>query len=158
MESTQQESPKKDLISDYVNEIKEQDLEQHKLSVKKTRDALFMVAALVFIGEMIGMFMSDEGFTPLVLIISLVEAGIFVALALWTKRKPYSAAVCGIVAFIGIYALAFAGNLIASDLGSAVKSLLGGFIFKIIVLVTLFGALRNAKAVQKHNNDLQRSE
>jgi hypothetical protein len=87
-----------------------------------------------------------------------VEAGIFVALALWTKRKPYSAAVCGIIAFIGIYALAFAGNLIASDLGTAVKSLLGGFIFKIIVLVTLFQALKNAKAVQNHNNSLRQLE
>lgn len=158
MENTQQEPQKEDLISDYVNEIREQDLEQHKLSVKKARNALYLVAVLIFVGEMIGMFASDEGFTPLVLIISIVEAGIFVALALWTKRKPYSAVVAGIIAFIGIYALAFAGNLFASDLGSAVKSLLGGFIFKIIVLVTLFGALRNAKAVQKHNNDLQRSE
>jgi uncharacterized membrane protein len=107
---------------------------------------------------MIGMFISDEGFTTLVLIISLVEAGIFVALALWTKWKPYSAVVGGIIAFIGIYTLAFVGNLVASDLGSAVKSLLGGFIFKIIVLVTLFQALRNAKAVQKHNNNLHRLE
>jgi hypothetical protein len=158
MENTQQEFPKKDLISDYVNEIREQDLEQHKLSVKKARNALYLVAVLVFAGEMIGMFTSDEGFTPLVLGISIVEAGIFVALALWTKRKPYSAVVGGIIAFIGIYALAFAGNLMASDLGSAVKSLLGGFIFKIIVLVTLFGALRNAKAVQSNNNSLRQLE
>jgi uncharacterized membrane protein YoaK (UPF0700 family) len=158
MENTQQEFPKEDLISDYVNEIREQDLEQHKLSVKKARNTLYMVAALVFASEMIGMFMSDEGFTPLVLIISLVEAGIFVALALWTKRKPYSAVVVGIIAFIGIYTLAFAGNLITSDWGSAVQALLGGFIFKIIVLVTLFQALRNAKAVQSHNNNLRRLE
>jgi hypothetical protein len=158
MENTQQELPKEDLISDYVNELKESDLEHHKLSVKKARNTLYLVAALVFVSEMIGMFMSDEGFTPLVLIISLVEAGIFVILALWTKRKPYSAVVSGIIAFIGIYTLAFAGNLIASDWGSAVQSLLGGFIFKIIVLVTLFQALRNAKAVQNHNNNLRQLE
>ena len=158
MENTQQELPKEDLISDYVNEIREQDLELHKLSVKKARNTLYLVAVLVFVSEMIGMFMSDEGFTALVLVISLVEAGIFVVLALWTKRKPYSAVMAGIIAFIGIYTLAFAGNLIASDLVSAIQSLLGGFIFKIIVLITLFGALRNAKAVQNHNNGLRRRE
>lgn len=158
MENTQQEFPKEDLISDYVNEIKEQGLEQHRLSVKKARNTLYLVAALVFISEMIGMLMSDEGFTSLVLIISLVEAGIFVALAFWTKWKPYSAVVGGIIAFIGIYTLAFAGSLIASDWGSAIQTLLGGFIFKIIVLVTLFQALRNAKAVQKHNNNLRQFE
>ena len=151
MENTQQELPKEDLISDYVNELKESDLEHNKLSVKKARNTLYLVAVLVFVSEMIGMLMSDEGFTPLVLAISLVEAGIFVALALWTKRRPYSAVIGGIIAFIGIYTLAFAVNAYTLDFGAAVKSLMGGFIFKIIVLVTLFQALGNAKAVQNHN-------
>lgn len=151
MENTPQEVPKDDLISDYVDELRASDLEYQKGSVRKARNTLYLVAALVFASEMISMFMSDEGFTSLVFIISLVEAGIFVLLAFWTKRKPYAAVSGGIIAFIGIYTLAFAVNAITLDWGAAAKALLGGFIFKIIVLVTLFKALGDAKAVQQHN-------
>lgn len=153
MENTSNEQPKEDLISDYVNEIRESDIEDHKRAVKKARNTLYLVALLVFMSEMLGMAMSEESFTSIVLIIALAEAGIFVLLAFWTKWKPYYAVLGGIIAFIGIYSLAFAVNVYWADTGAAVKSLLGGFIFKIIVLVTLFRALGNAKAVQEHNKN-----
>jgi multisubunit Na+/H+ antiporter MnhE subunit len=35
-----------------------------------------------------------------VFIIALIESGIFVALAVWTKKKPYTAIVAGLITFI----------------------------------------------------------
>lgn len=148
MEQTPHELPKEDLISDYVSELRQSDMEQHERAIKKARNTLYLVSVLMFIGELVGMLVSEEGYSHIGLVIALLEAGIFVALAAWTRRKPYSAIVGGLIAFIGIHTLGFAINLYAGDMGGALKALLGGIIIKILVLVTLFQALKNAKAVQ----------
>ncbi len=150
MENNQPQRPQEDLISDYVNEIQEMDMEYNQRSVKKARNALYVVAVLVFLGEMIAMFRSEEGFNSLTLIIAILEAGIFVALALWTKRKPHTAIVTGITAYIGLILLAVAYNGYVEGAGAAITAGVSGIIVKIAILVTLFKALSDAKAIQNY--------
>lgn len=150
MENNQSQQPQEDLISEYVNEMREMDMEYSQHSVKKARNALYVVAVLVFIAEMIAMFMSDEGFNYLTLIIAILEAGIFVALALWTKRKPYTAIITGITAYIGLILLAVAYSGYIDGAEAAIKAAVSGIIVKIAILVTLFKALSDAKAIQNY--------
>jgi len=143
-----QEQSNEDIISNYMDEMALADIEFHQSVVKKARNALFLAAVLIFLGEMISMFKDSGAFDITIFIIALVEAGIFVGLALWTKRKPYSAIVGGLIAFIGIHLLAMAVNGYVDGIDAALLSLMSGFIFKIFILAALFNALRNAKELQ----------
>lgn len=145
----QPEDPKQeDAISEYIFDIEQDRIEFNQSIVKKARNALFLAGALIFASEMISMFNSAGGFNTITLIFSLIEGGVFVALALWTKRKPYNAVLGGIIAFAAIMLLAMIANGYASGIGAAFLSLISGFIFKIFILVALVNSLRNAKELQ----------
>lgn len=147
----EQQPPKeeqKDLISDYVNEVRQMDLEYAQSGIRKARNALFFAGAMVFISEMVSVLQGTYGFTWYLLLIAVAEGGVFIALALWTKKKPYSAVIGGLIAFIGIIVLAVATNAYVDGWAGGLKALIGGFIFKIFILVALFKALGDAKTVQ----------
>lgn len=152
-----QEEHKEDLISNYVDEIRQMEMEGQEAAVKKARNALFLASVLIFAGEMLGMAQGGGGFDYTILIIALVESGIFIALALWTRKRPYSAVRGGLIAFIGLYVLAAVVNGIAFGPSGVFKTLGGGFILKIVIIVALVRALKDARALQlyKKNADLE---
>lgn len=136
------------VIADYASELKELEMLSYGTAVRKARNALFWTAGLVFLGEMIGMMRADTGFDAVVFGIAVVEAGIFVGLALWTKKKPYTAVVTGLIAFIGIIILSVVANGMIDGSEGVMKALVSGIIVKVIILVTLIKALSDAKALQ----------
>ncbi|MBL7742908.1 MAG: hypothetical protein JNN00_05465 [Chitinophagaceae bacterium] len=137
------------VIADYADELKQIEMESYETAVKKARNALFWTAGLVFLGEMISMLRGETGFDPIIFVIALIEAGIFVALALWTKKKPYTAVVTGLIAFLGIIALSAVAFGILEGAAGVMKALISGIIVKVIILVTLIKALSDARALQK---------
>lgn len=147
---------KKDLISDYANEVRQMDLDYAQSGIRKARNALYFAGAMLFISEILSVFQFQGAysFSWYLLVIALVEGGIFVALALWTKKKPYYAVLGGLIAFISIILLAVSVNAYADGWGGGIKALVGGFIFKIFILVALFQALGDAKTVQDAQKDV----
>lgn len=143
------------VIANFVDEIKQIEMEGYELRVRKARNALYWTAGLIFLGEMIGMGQSGAGFDPLIVVIALAEAGVFIGLALWTKKKPYTAVLTGLIAFIGLIILSVVVNGIADGSEGVVKALLGGIIIRVIILVNLISALSHARALQaaKEQND-----
>jgi len=125
-------------ISDYYEGVKKQEMESYEGGIKKARTALFVTAALVFIGEMIAASASGIGFTPLLIGIVVIETGIFVALGFWTKTKPFAAIITGLILFILMWVAAIAING-----GEAAYK---GVIIKIVIIVYLAKALKDAKA------------
>jgi len=141
-----------DLIAGYVDELRKAEAGQHLTAVRRARNMLFLAGALIFIWEVVGM-LSDDGFDMFVLGAALLEAGIFVGLGLWTHKKPYSAVRGGIIAFIGFIVLAAVINNYFVGTEEAIKSIFGGAILKVAVLVTLFKALGNARSLQNLDKD-----
>jgi uncharacterized membrane protein YoaK (UPF0700 family) len=133
-----QQPPAENEISDYYEGVKKLEMEGYETGIKKARNALFVTAALVFIGELVSAGVSGIGITPLLIGIALIEAGIFVALGFWTKTKPYTAIVVGLILFILMWVAAIALNG-----GMGVYS---GIIVKIIIISYLVSALKHAKA------------
>ncbi len=130
----------KDLLTGELDGIRQIEIEGYEQGVKKARNTLFVIAALVFAGELIMMAIAETGIFLEGVIIALVEAGIFVGLALWTKKKPYTAIVVGIVVYIGLWALtAFIDPL----------NIVKGILVKIIILGYLFKSLPDAKELQR---------
>lgn len=147
--TTENKNPdQQDVIADYANELRQIEMEGYALAVRKARNALFWAAGLIFLGEMIGMFRGSGGFDHIVFIIALVEAGIFIALALWTKTKPYMAILTGLTVFIGFILLSIVVNGLLEGSVGVVKGLFGGIIIKIIILVNLILPLKDAKELQ----------
>lgn len=154
MESTDQQ--KSNQISDYHNEIRQIELEGHELGVKKARNALFWAAGLIFAAEMIGMFRSRGQFDLLIFGIALFEAGIFILFALWTRKKPYTAIVAGLIAFIAFIIFAIVVNTLAWGLEGAIKAIFGGIIVKALILIALIRPLKDAKELQSAKEEKSR--
>jgi len=132
------ESPRKDEIAEYYEGVKKMELEGYETGIKKARNALFVTAALTFAGEMISVALSGGVYTTPVIVVALIEAGIFVALAFWTKTKPYSAIITGLILYIGMWILAIV--LVG------VRAAYGGIVVRLIILAYLINALKHAKA------------
>lgn len=148
--STENVSPdqQKDIIADYANEIQQIQMEGNERSVRKARNALFWAGGLIFFWEMIAMFRTT-GFDPLIFIIALVEGGIFIALAFWTRKKPYSAILTGLAVFIAFIALSVVLNGMVEGGVGVLKALFSGIIVKVIILVNLILPIKDAKELQE---------
>lgn len=141
------------VIADQMNEIRQIEMEGYELGVKKARNALFWAGGLIFAGEMIQMIRLNEGFDPLVFGIAVLEAGIFIGLGLWTRKKPYTAVVTGLIVFLLFIVLSgLVGYMEAGGEGFA-KGLFSGIIVKVIILVALAKAISDARALQAAQNE-----
>lgn len=136
-------------IADYADELKQIEMQGYETAVRKARNALFWTAGLVFLGEMISMMRSGLGFDAVIFGIALVEAGVFIGLALWTKKKPHTAVITGLIVFIGFIILSVVLNGMAEGSEGAMKAIFSGIIVKVIILVTLIKAISDANALQK---------
>jgi hypothetical protein len=133
------ETPKENEIADYYEGVKKLEMEGHETGIKKARNALFITAGLVLLGEVISMSMTGVEITPLVIGIIAVEVGVFVGLAFWTKTKPYAAIITGLILFILLWVAA----AVVNDDGG--QSIYKGIIVKAIIIYTLVSALKPAK-------------
>jgi len=145
----QQINEEENPITDYVNEQRELDIRWYKEGIIKARNALFWVAGILFLSEMIAVYTVYGTIATVVVIIPLVIAVIFIGLALWTKQKPYTAIVLGLVAFIAYLLLGIIVNMQAEGGIGLIKALMQGIIFKVAILAILIRALPNAKALQE---------
>jgi hypothetical protein len=102
-------TPETNEITDYLSDIRQIEKEGYEVGVKKARNALYLTGGLIFFWEMIGLVRS-EGFEVITVGFALLMAGIFIALALWTKKKPYTATIIGIVVFIAPLAAGHCGK------------------------------------------------
>ncbi|MBK7884648.1 MAG: hypothetical protein IPJ81_13345 [Chitinophagaceae bacterium] len=136
-------------IAEFHDQIREIELEGYELRVKKARNALFWAAGLIFAGEMIAMIRGIGQFDTSIFITALIESGIFILLALWTRKKPYTAILAGLITFITFIILAVVINTLAFGAEGALRAIVGGIIVKIVILVALIRPLKDAKELQK---------
>ena len=137
------------VIAEYANELRKSEMEGLEMVVKKARNALFWAGGLIAFWELFAMYRAGFGFEPLDVTLALIIGGIFVALAFWTKKKPYTAVVCGLIWFICIILLTVITNGIAEGSSGVFKAIVSGIIIKVIILVNLIRPLGEAKALQE---------
>ena len=115
-------------------------LEGYDKSIKNARLALFAVAGLQLIfGTIIGVS-QDSDTAIYTVIISIIVAAIFIGLGLWTKSKPYTAIVTGLIVFVSLH-------LIEAIFDSS--TIKNGIIMKIVVIVYLVKSINDAKEAQE---------
>jgi hypothetical protein len=127
-----------DVISDYYDGVKKLEMEGYETGIKKARNALFITAGIVGVSEIITLAIADLGFPPFVIAVIAAEVGVFIGLALWTKTKPYTAIVVGLIVFIVMW--------IASIALVGGQAIYKGILVKAIIISVLVNALKPAKA------------
>ena len=125
-------------IADYYNDVKKLEMQGYESGIRKARTALFVTAGLLLLGEVITASVQQLEWTPLLIGIIAIEVGIFVALGFWTKTKPYTAILVGLILFILYWILAIALN--------GVEAAYKGIIIKVVIIVYLVQSLKPAKA------------
>jgi len=145
--STEQHSQNTDVIADHLDTLKQIEIEGYELGVKKARNALFWAGGLILLWELLACFRATGTIDSYTLTFALIIAGIFVGLALWTRKKPYTAVISGIIAFILYKLLVVYAN---SENGVSVfAALFSGIFVTVLVFVALFRALPDAKKLQQ---------
>ena len=145
-----QEPVQQDLITDYHADIHQIELEGYELRVKKARNALFWAAGLILLGQVFVYVSSHvEEIDPISVSVALAIVGTFIGLAIWTKKKPYSAIITGLIVFILYILLVVVTNGIVYGAEGVFKSLIGWFLIKIFIFVALIRPLKDAKELQK---------
>ncbi|MGG9972029.1 hypothetical protein ACQ33O_09575 [Ferruginibacter sp. SUN002] len=154
MDNTNTNEQTQDQIADYAEEIKKINMEGSERVVKKARNALFWTAGLLLLGEILSIFLNKLEVDVVLVGVIVVEVGAFIALALLTKTKPYTAVVSGLILFIGIQLLAAVAYGYAGGIEGVLKTLSSGIIVKVIILVNLFRAIGDAKELQQEKERL----
>ncbi len=131
-----QQKAEENVIADYYDGMKQLEMQGHETSIRKARNTLFVAAVLVFIGEMYSISQLPDGISPLAITIVLIESGIFVALAFWTKKRPYSAILTGIILIFLYWGL----SVYASP-----ENIFRGVLARIVMIVYLVRATGDAK-------------
>ena len=114
-------------------------MEGYDKPVRNARILLFVIAGL----QLVAIFFMPE--LPelqkwITIGIYVIFSAIFAALALWTKKKPYTAIITALCVYSGLILLAAAFNPV---------SIIQGWLLKIVVYGLLIVALKNAKEVQE---------
>ena len=95
----------KHVIADYYEGVQQLELDSAEARIKKARNAIFAIAILQLLSEMIGMSMANT-FTLSAMLVSLGIAAIFVGLALLTKKQPLTAILIALFLFLGLWTFA----------------------------------------------------
>jgi len=137
-------------IAEFHDDIKQIELEGYELRVRKARNALFWAGGIILIWEVIALAIAGVGFSmEAFLIIAPFVIG-FVLLGIWTKYKPYTAIIIGIILFFGYWAFVVAVHVMyGSGEMDVFKAVISGWWIKLIILVNLFRPLKDAKELQK---------
>jgi hypothetical protein len=151
-----QTEPEQDAIARYASDLKIEEMEGYQKAIKKARTALYVAAAVVFLSEMLAMARSDAGFDAFSFGFGTVMAGIFITLALWTKKKPHTAVVTGLIVYLAYVALVVLVNGLLYGSEGYFKGLVSGIIWKIFILVNLIAPLKDAKALQDAMKERER--
>ena len=117
-------------------------MEGYDKHIRQARNALFIAAGILLLNAIIlfSNYPVDLEIMWLDYLIWVVYIGGFIALGFWTKKKPYYAIIGGLI-LMGIFILI---NAIIDP-----KTIIGGILYKIAVIVFLIKGLGDAKEAQQ---------
>ncbi len=142
MENDSQPEIKPENNTETIFDEQEFSMEGYDKHIRQARNALYIAAAIMVLNAMLlfSKYPFDLEIMWLDYLIWIIYIGGFIALALWTKKKPYYAIIGGLI-LMGAFILI---NAIID-----ISTLFGGIIFKIAVIVFLVKGLGDAKEAQQ---------
>ena len=132
-------------VSGYYENYSETQKEVLAIELRKTRNTLFILAVIIFAGDILGLLMVNAIFLQAVLI-SLIVPAIMAGLAFLAGKEPMTAIVIAAVIIIGlwVYLMVISGGY------SAVT----GWIIKAIIIYFLIAGYQHAKEATRIKKEL----
>lgn len=113
-------------------------MEGYDKHIRNARILLYVIAGLTLLG-LINLTPFDTAVRIVAAVVVILFAAVFVVLALWTKKKPYTALLCALIFYL---CLEMAGDLMDPT------NIFRGWILKVVVIILLILGLRNGKESQ----------
>lgn len=149
MEQTQMPIPETatsaDIVTDYYDTYKEVQQDILQTETRKTRNAIFSVAALLFGSDLLALFIANA-VTPATLLYITIVPALFVAAGFFAIKQPLAAIITALVLYVGIWGLSvyiYGGS-----------QLMSGLIVKAITVTTLLVGLNHAREAEKARKNL----
>lgn len=136
------------VVADYFEGYQQLELQSAESNIKKARNALFVVAALTLVANLIQLSMTDE-LNSVSLIIVLLLTGIFAGLGLLTKKHPFTAIVIGLIVYVGLWVF----DIIILGPEYLVK----GILVKGIIVYFLITGLKHAREAERLKKELTKN-
>ena len=111
--------------------------------IRHARNAMYFAAGALLVNIILQFAIADtlDEFIWLDFVIWGAFIGGFVALALWTNKKPYTAIILAIVLFVAFIVL----NAVID-----IQTIFRGIIMKVIIIIYLVKAINDAKEMQRY--------
>ncbi|MES2777634.1 MAG: hypothetical protein V4722_25880 [Bacteroidota bacterium] len=123
--------------------------EAYEKSIRFSRIQLFVVGGIQLVFGITAAVLFKSKALMETILISIVIAAIFIGLGIWTKSKPFTAIVVGILLYASLATVDFVFKIESIRLGD-------GLIFQVFVVVFMIGTLKDAGKAQdmgKHFNN-----
>ena len=133
------------VISDYYQGYQKLELQSAETEIKKARNAIIAIAALIVVGNLILMSI-DNSFNTVSIVIMLILTGIFIGLTFFTKKQPLTAIIIALVLFIGLW--------ISDIVLAGVEYIYKGIIVKIIILSFLIKGIKHAREAERIRKEI----
>ncbi len=137
-----------DLVTELYDEDRLAKLQGYNAAVYHSRNALFLAAGVLLLIEVISYAVRDRLPATFDLLLFVLMFTTFVALARWTKKKPYTALRLGAIAYIVYVLINSIPFFIQGGIGQFLTSLFTGVLYKIIIIGLIARAAPKAKAMQ----------
>ena len=136
-----------EIVSEYYENYTETQREIQAIEIRKTRNSLFTIAAIVFIGDLLGLMMlPDKSYFLRGLLVILVVPVIIVAMGLLATKEPLVAMIVTaiIIAAVWIYAI----------VATAGKAAMMGLLAKAIIIYFIISGFRHAAEANRIKKEL----
>ncbi len=115
------------------------DIREHDKQIRQARNSIFIVAAIQFLFGIVSGYQIRGETGWLIFAVTGFIAIIFLALGIWTKKKPYTAILIALILY---------SSLLAIDLIIQPSTVLKGIIVKLFIIGYLIRGLGKAKEAQ----------
>jgi hypothetical protein len=143
-----------DLVTDLYDEDRLKKLQGYNAAVYHSKNALFLSAGMLLVIEIISYAFLNRLPDNFYLLLFIFMFTTFVGLALWTKKKPYTALRIGAIVYVVYILLNALPFLFQGGVGYFFTSLFRGILYKIIIIGLIAKAAPKAKAMQTLNESI----
>ncbi|HEX7845825.1 MAG TPA: hypothetical protein VF476_08515 [Chitinophagaceae bacterium] len=138
-------SEQENIVSDMYDNYSETQKEILEMEIRKTRNKLFTIAAVIFCFDLIALLIADALVTETFILIVAVPA-ILVGLGFLALKEPMLAIIIAAIIIIGIwiYTIVITGGMAA----------ISGWLAKAIIIYLLIAGFQSAKEAQRIKKEL----
>jgi len=132
-------------IGEYYDNYKQTQAELILIYSRKTKNAIFAIAGIWLVSELLGLAMANVFTTEILLSISLAPA-ILIAAGFFALKQPLAAIIVAAVVFAGFWILTI---LVVGGIGA-----ISGLLIKVVIIYFLITGFQNAREANRIKKEI----